>query len=233
MQLVRRLTPRVKLLLISALLGCALIQVSYLRSASVAWENPPQMVGVRDYIAYWAGFQVFRNGGNPYRKKEVFSYQEQLMSAWEVPQDEPQVFLNPPWAFVLLAPVLFLPFEVGRILWLVLNTGFALCIGWVLLGYFNRSTKSRREDGLGVLLGSFAFLPSLMCIWVGQLSLLVTLFLVLTFVAIARERDFFAGLCLIPVSLKPHTAFLVILLLGIWILRERRWKIVGGALLVF
>jgi hypothetical protein len=61
---------------------------------------------------------------------------------------------------------------------------------------------------------------------------LVTLLGVILFLSLLeREKDWQAGAVLALAAVKPHLAYLFWLALGLWLLQERRWKVLGGAAL--
>ena len=182
-------------------------------------ENRFRIIGTRDMIAYWAGFQVFRAGENPYIGKNVFGYQK--LEIENMGQD--QVFLNPPWTLPILAPVMCLPFQSARFAWMMLNILFLALSGLMVRGLFAGGQKTPYRK---LLLWSVIFLPSVITIALGQLTLLVTFFLLAGMLTLQRGKDIVAGLLFIPVTVKPHLLFVVFIALAYWIIKNKRWQIV-------
>ncbi len=86
------------------------------------------------------------------------------------------------------------------------------------------------DKTLGYLLWTvFLFAPVLFCERAGQLGIFLLLAL-LVFLKAYRQRPFIAGACLAPMVLKPHIFLPLACVLVVWILFERRWKIVFGCL---
>jgi hypothetical protein len=189
--------------------------------SSQAWENPPELVGTRDLIAFWGGVQVFIKGGNPYNFNQLFEVQKiglpQLQSE--------QYFLNPPWAIPLFLPLMYWPFQVTRLLWSLFNISALLTSTLIIRTWF----PSNRPLLPNALAATVFFLPAIMMIWFGQLSLFVYLSLVVGFHAYRKKYDFLAGMLWVPLTLKPHLVYLVALYLGYRIISEKRWRVVAGA----
>lgn len=205
-----------KFLLLILLIGVSVLALTY----SQKRDNPFKLIGTKDMIAYWAGFQVFREGENPYIGANVFRHQKPEVES----MNQPQVFLNPPWALPILAPVMCLPFQGARVVWMALNILFLAFSGLMVRGLFEGSQTPYRK----LLLWSVIFLPSVITISMGQITLLVTFFLLAGMLSLQRGRDIVAGLLLIPVTVKPHLLFVVFIALAYWIIQNKRWKIAAS-----
>lgn len=219
MKLFRSLSPLTKLIALLLLVIIGYFELSQVLSGHFHWENPPRQIGTRDFIAFWAAYQVFRAGEDPYTGEEVLKIQNSIIKDWQTPQ----VFLNPPWALVVLSPFLAYDFPVARWMWVAWNIFFLVGSAYVLARFMdNQHQISHRY----IFLIAVCFLPGLMTIWVGQLSLYIAFCTFLAFFCFKHQRDFLGGILLIPLTLKPHTLFLVFLTSGLWVLQQRRWKIV-------
>jgi len=186
--------------------------------SSSSWENPPEMIGTRDLIAFWGGVQVFMKGGNPYDFGQLLAVQKVGLPTLQ----SEQYFLNPPWAIPIFLPFMVWPFQVSRILWFLFNA-LAFVLPSELL---HRSLKLRRITALNI---TISFLPGIMMLWYGQLSFMIYISLLLGFLAYKAERNILAGLLWIPCTLKPHLVYLTGVVLIISILSERKWKILISA----
>jgi hypothetical protein len=177
------------------------------------WENPPELFGTRDMIAFWAGTKVFLAGGNPYNSSAVLA-QELLV----MPMDEAQVFLNPPWALPLYSLFFWPSFSWARWLWFSVNIG--IVGGSVLLcrKLFFSNLGSHNQRFAAVT--HVTFLPSLMVFWMGQ-STHVALFTLLLGLCLARSsRFFYAGLVLGCSLIKPQLSAIVVF----WFFLVAPWK---------
>jgi hypothetical protein len=77
----------------------------------------------------------------------------------------------------------------------------------------------------------FAFVPTLFCLTVGQIGPLILLGAVGFLVAIKQHRDGWAGAAAVLLAIKPHLVYLFWIVLVLWIVRQRRWGVLGGGLL--
>ncbi len=171
------------------------------------------MVGTRDLIAFWGGVHVFIKGGNPYKFDQLFAVQQLAMPTLK----SEQYFLNPPWAIPIFLPFMIWSFQTSRILWFLFNATAFLLPSFLL----QRSLKLRRTTAINI---TMAFLPGIMMLWYGQLSLMIYISLLLGFLAYRAERDILAGLLWIPCTLKPHLIYLTGIVIVISLLSEKRWK---------
>ena len=82
---------------------------------------------------------------------------------------------------------------------------------------------------LGVmLLWTVVFYNSARTIILGQFAALIFLWLAGSLWALQRERDVLAGVLLALTTIKPQMSFLLIPLLLLWGMGQRRWRFVGG-----
>ncbi|MGH7224223.1 MAG: glycosyltransferase 87 family protein, partial [Gemmataceae bacterium] len=78
---------------------------------------------------------------------------------------------------------------------------------------------------------TFAFVPTLFCLTVGQIGPLLLLGAVGFLVAVKQRRDGWAGAAAVLLAVKPHLVYLFWIALLLWTLRRRRWAVLGGGLL--
>ncbi len=172
----------------------------------------------RDYIFYWATAQQLTHHANPYDGAAITRIERStgLPSSYKI-----GFMRNPPWALPLVYPLGFLSARVGWLFWsamLIACLAASVRLLWILYG---RPGNSRYLLGL-------TFAPALLCMIYGQTSLFALPGLVL-FLRLHRTRPFLAGVSLWLCALKPHLflPFGVILLL--WVLVSRSYKLAAGA----
>jgi hypothetical protein len=127
---------------------------------------------------------------------------------------------NPPWALPLAYPLGLLPLRFAGILWTLLLLT-CLLISIRLLHQLHGSPPNRIH-WLG-----FAFTPAIICLTMGQTSLLALLGLVL-FLRFHRCHPFLAGAALWLCALKPHLFLPFAAVLGLWIVVSRSYKLLAG-----
>ena len=83
------------------------------------------------------------------------------------------------------------------------------------------------------VIASLFFLPAIMMIWFGQLSLFIYFFLIAGFHAYHKRRDTLAGILWVPLTLKPHLVYLTLWYLALQVAYEKRWKVFIGGITTF
>jgi hypothetical protein len=127
----------------------------------------------------------------------------------------------------LFAPIGLLPFALAQILWLVLSLGIEALTALVLWSYFGGVPRLRWIS----LIVAFTFVPLGETDRLGQITPLILLGLV-AFLLLVRARQWFlAGVLLLPaIGVKPHITWLVAVAVLLWSIRQRRWRLLAGAL---
>jgi hypothetical protein len=122
-------------------------------------------------------------------------------------------FVSPPPLAWLAAPLTLLPAPAAYAVWAFL---MAACL-------VAASQLAAPRDGLartlwaGLALG---FLPTYVAVASGQVAALIALAVAAAWALLEREREWLAGLALLPIALKPHIAFLV----PVALLAAGRWR---------
>jgi hypothetical protein len=177
----------------------------------------PGAAGTRDFVEYWAAGHQLAHHANPYDTDAILRLERSAGYPAGIPA---QMMPNPPSALLLVLPLGALNPLAGELLWLLL-----LLASLVASVAMVRSMLGRPKNLLHVLAYSFA--PALSCLLAGQVSLFVLLGLVL-FQQLHRSRPFLAGASLWLCLLKPHLflPFGVVLLL--WIIFSRSYRLFAG-----
>ncbi len=170
-----------------------------------------------DFISYWATGQQLVHHANPYDPIAM----ERIEHAAGWAGTGAYYMRNPPWALPLAWPLGLFSIRVAVLPWsLLLFAVLAVSVRmlWKMFG-----TRTRRVDLLG-----YAFPPALLCVVMGQTSLLALLGLVL-FLRFHRTHPVWAGAALWLCTLKPHlfVPFAVVVLA--WIVVSRSYRILLGA----
>jgi Glycosyltransferase family 87 len=175
----------------------------------------------RDYMCYWAAAQQLVHGQNPYDRSAIAA----LQHAYGAAAARAGFMRNPPYAFFLAFPLGFIGQRSGAIVW-SLGIIAALMVSIRLIVKMHQ----RKNDGLHLL--GYCFPPVLACLLGGQIATFILLGLVL-FLYLRERRPYVAGASLILCALKPHLfiPFGVILLL--WIVACKQYRIMAGAFMAF
>jgi len=174
-------------------------------------------IGTTDFVEYWASAHQLKNHANPYAADAILDIERSLGH----PLGEPALVMwNPPSALLLILPLGFFSPRVGHLLWLLLLLASLVAsvqLIWNMHG---------RPKGWLNLLG-YTFAPALICLLAGQVSLFVLLGLVL-FLRLNRSRPFLAGAALWFCMLKPHLLLPVGVVLLVWSVITRSYKVLAG-----
>ena len=182
--------------------------------------------GYPDFTAmYAAGRCVVSGLGSRIYDQQVQAGIQQQFASHVKNRLGPLPFTHPPFEAALFAPLGLVSYTTAYWLW----NGFSLLALLVFLYLLRPHLPALRDwsKALPVLAG-LAFFPVFVCLLQGQDSLLLLLLLGLAFVALKREREFLAGVCL---ALALFRFQLVLPLLAVLLLR-RKWKVLPGFALV-
>ncbi|MEJ1367420.1 MAG: glycosyltransferase family 87 protein [Candidatus Sedimenticola sp. (ex Thyasira tokunagai)] len=202
---------RIVALIIAITLFGAILLISQSRESE--WKSHLSDFGTRDFVVYWSAFNAVKDGKNPYSMPAIYPFQDHVIKDEKLAQ----AFLNPPWALSIMAPVLVFDFTVARFLWIILNAAFIYLTIILIFNSLHGGDSSRTID---LMLGSL-FLPSVWTIWMGQITLFLTVCFAAAFVSMMKGRAILAGLFLIPLTLKPHLFLVVGVVLAVYLLRKK------------
>ena len=211
-----RFSVRVLLELACVLICTLLFLFTGMSLLAVAFHG--HQPGTRDYIEYWASGQQLVHHRNPYDAAAVL----QLERAHGLSDHIlPLVMGNPPPALLLTLPLGFLSARVGEILWmLMLLVAFVASVSMIV--------DSFAPDSRWLKLLGYSFAPALVCVEVGQMSLLVLLGLAI-FLRLHKKYPMGAGAALWLCLLKPQLFLPFGLVLCAWIWTSRQYRVLAGA----
>lgn len=172
--------------------------------------------GERDFITYWAAGNQLINGKNPYDFASILPLEQSA----GFNRDKALVMRNPPSAFFLALPLGLVSANTGILLWLI-----ALLASLVISIRMIWAINGRPPNRLHLL--GYCFAPSMECLMAGQLGVFLLLGVVL-FLYFHKTRPMFAGAALLLCAMKPHlfVPFGIVLLL--WAVRTRAYRILAG-----
>jgi hypothetical protein len=176
-----------------------------------------KIAGARDFVVYWATGQQLAHHANPY---DAGAMDRLERGAGLDPGYGILYMRNPPWGLPIALPLGLLGVRLGALVWSLTLLGFLL-LSVRILGELHGQPRSLL-NWLG-----YSFAPALMCVIVGQTSLFALLGLAL-FLRLRERRPFAAGLALWLCTLKPHLFLAFGLVLAIWIVKEKAYRVVLG-----
>ncbi|MBC7232239.1 MAG: DUF2029 domain-containing protein [Chloroflexi bacterium] len=183
-------------------------------------------MGERDFLIYWSASRLLATGGNPFDLNSLLIMEAETRP--ERMQEEGQALAswNPPWLLVLLLPLGLLPFDLATHVWIICNLcliGAATALAWLLLS----GTLDRRSTLMALVAGLY-FGASLVTIYMGQISSLLLVGLLLSAYWLHTGRDKLAGVALFLTTIKPHITYFVLFIAVLWAIRHRRWQVFWG-----
>jgi hypothetical protein len=183
--------------------------------------------GANDFYSRWKGAKLFwQEGMDPYSPEAGEAIQVGMYGRTAYPDEDQVLFVYPFYTAFLLIPLVGLSYDWAQAVWLVvvmfsLIGGIVLClrlVNWQMPPWL-----------LGItLLWTVVFYNSARTIILGQFAALIFLWLAGSLWALQRERDVLAGVLLALTTIKPQMSFLLIPLLLLWGLGQRRWRFAGG-----
>jgi hypothetical protein len=176
-----------------------------------------------DFMTLWAGGRALVERIDPYDPKVWIPLFEKYGATW-IPNPRAPY---PLWTSLLFVPLAWLKVEFAAAVWQTISEILlGICI-LILATQFNRP-KITPGWFILLILGGFAFRGSAVTILNGQVSILL-LFIVTLFVyLLQRGRSSLAGITLAFVLCKPSPFILFVPLIGLWLLVQRRWKVMAG-----
>lgn len=191
--------------IMASMVGCVAVTTSYSNNAT------------RDFVEYWAAGKQLIEGHDPY----------DVGSSWQLERSAgskfPVVMMNPPFILWLVAPLGLFNSATATKLWLMLQLTVLGVSVWILWHLFGKGM------GLLIFLLGFCFAPTLVCILNGQIGVFL-LFGVTLFLALHGTRPFLSGVVLMPCAMKPHLFLPFGLVLLLWTIRRRSYRVIGGLL---
>jgi hypothetical protein len=170
----------------------------------------------KDFLQYWAAEHLLAHGGNPYDVAATLEL-ERSVGFTHYP---PLITLSPPVGFFFALPLGWMNPNAGLRAWMLLIFACMLASVWILW-LLEGKPESRYH-----LIGIF-FPPVLRCLTSGQLGIFFLLEITL-FLYWQRSRPFWAGAALVFCCLKPHLFLPCFLVLLLWSIAKREFRILIG-----
>lgn len=223
-----RRSPRSPLIILVCLFILLFIIDAYAMYAVFASRFP----GTADFFPRWYGGRVLLlEGRNPYDRQVALEAQLGLFGRYTEPWEDQVAFAYPLYTLLTFLPLVYMPYAVAQAVWMVVLQ-FGLVLGAILCMRLVHWRVPSWLLGLTMLWAVF-FYPGGRSIILGQFSVIVFGCIAIALFAFAQRRDYLGGACLALATVKPQMVFMVIPLLLLWALAQRRWRIVvgfGGAL---
>ena len=176
------------------------------------------IVARRDFITYWAAGQQLAHHQDPYDPDAV----NRLERNAGFKGGASYYMRNVPWALPLALPLGYFGSVPAALPWSLVMLG--LLIASVRILWQSIGPAGSHLDWLG-----YCSPPALFCVILGQTSIFLVFGLVL-FLRLHKTRPFAAGAALWFCTLKPHLFLPFGLVLLVWIVVSRSYRILTGAI---
>lgn len=178
----------------------------------------PDWIGAVDFRPYWSSTYLLAHGQD-FSDPSNMDTVERTMTDWDEEYTMIAWFL--PTGNLALLPYSLLPFKDATYYWLITNV-IIIIISSVKI--WDRSTSHSWIP----LVGSFSFSMTLLSLIFGQVNTMVLLGVVLFLFFVETKNDYAAGASLILTTIKPHLVILVLPLLLLDTIRQKRWHTIFG-----
>ncbi len=178
-----------------------------------------------DYIHHWTAGKLVATGKSPYDENLQTSVQSTL--GWDRLTHGRGIlsflpYYYPPWFALACTALIPLGYEGGKVAWFFLNLETLFGTGFLL-----RSAVPGLPRSIPLVTVPF-FLFSLLALFIGQTPILILFLAAVALRSVDGGWDRPGGAALACLTTKPQLAAIVVLAVGIWAVRQRRWGVVQG-----
>jgi hypothetical protein len=181
--------------------------------------------GEQDFIRYWSASKLFWTGQDPYDKKALEALEFQTRPQQESFGGEYVKAWDPPWLLMIMGPLTALPFDWAVPVWVFCNVALIT----IVLFYLWKHLGEERYIIIALFIG-YLYGNTISLIRLGQITNFVLVSLLLGIYFLQKKLDWIAGGCFLLATIKPHLTFLFFIILFIWIIKHRRWRVFLGML---
>jgi len=209
------------------LMRFALLLIGLALLATIPTPLGPE-IGATDFRDLWTASYLLAQHENMYDGTRVLDIQHAL-TGWA--GSYPLITLSPPWTALLTMPYVLLPFARATWFWLLTNIALAGLSAILLWRDAVGPVQAQRTLWLAFAV-TFGFSITLTALASGQTTLFMLAMVAIYLACTQADRDTGAGLALAGMTIKPQMVFITLLLLGLALLRARRWRGLTSAVLV-
>ena len=174
-----------------------------------------------DFNIYWGAFKAFYNHENPYSPESISRFLHLENPTHLTIWNPPIIFFYLSWIFIFSEDLSFILINVFSVTTIFLTLYFISKIENIKISNLSR-----------ILAYILLFSPILLTLYVGQISLVLTLFMVLSYYLIEyKNKDIVGGLFLPILLIKAHIFGLYLCYIFVIMVLKRRYKILLGGLI--
>lgn len=180
-----------------------------------------------DVYSHWVHTRAFWDGQSPYSESVERAAEQLVYGRARGPTDPPFPFTYPAYLALILLPILFIPPGMVGVAW-----GAAMCavLSTIVVTWSLALVPRPRPFVWGLaVLSLLVFRPALLSIINGQYALFVLGCAALTYYLLDRAQDWMAGPLVALATIKPSVGLFLPVVLIVWAIRWRRWKLVASS----
>lgn len=179
--------------------------------------------GHNDFMSRWEGARSYViEGLNPYGAEASLNIQERIYGRAAAPDQDPGYFAYPFYTVFVVAPLVTVDYAWASAVWMVL---LEVCLIGALFLIFSILNWRPPPLLLGVLILYAIFdYFAMRGLLLGQPGVLVYALEILAIWALLREHETLGGIALAFSTLKPQMGFLIVPLILLFVLFNRRWR---------
>jgi len=184
-----------------------------------------RVVGVDDFVQYWAAGRLNALGGNPYDPEQLRPLQRASGGAAFI-ESVATIAWNPPWTLALLMPFGLLSYPLSRLLWFLLHFALLFVTVCKIWDLYDGAAGERWVAWITL----FILIPTLFVLKKGQIGALLLAGLVGALAAARRERWWLVGVCLTLLTIKPQLPYLFWPALLLWSVTQQKVSLALGGI---
>jgi hypothetical protein len=178
-----------------------------------------------DYIHHWTAGKLIATGKSPYDESLQISVHRDL--GWDRSTHGRGIlsflpYYYPPWFALACTLLIPLGYEGGKVAWFFLNLEMLIGTGFLLRNAVPGLPRSIP------LIAVPLFLFCLLALFIGQTPILILFLAAVALRMVGGGWDRAGGAALACLTTKPQLAAIVVLAVGIWAVRQRRWGVIQG-----
>jgi Glycosyltransferase family 87 len=169
-----------------------------------------------DFFTFWLAGHMVMHGGNPYSSVQWVAGHHEFDVTW-IPN---QAYVYPLPLSLLFAPLGWLSLYQAYIVWVALSIMMILAVLMLLL----RTQAGSVRFMIPLIVGILFFRPTILTLVTGQISGWLLLILAITALLWEKGKWNWGSLLLAFLMLKPNLGTPLIILLGSWLLLQKRYQ---------
>lgn len=187
----------------------------------------PLYIPVDDFSHYWAAGKLVISGENPYDAILVNQIKTQITGS-QLQYDTIPIMYTPPWSLPVVMPFGLFGYATGRLFWLMAHVALLLLCANLLWRIYKGNPKMAYV-AWGI---TFIFGPTISVLEKGQITPWALAGIVgFLFFSEYRQNYLLAGMMVLFIALKPQLFYLFWPALFLWVIIERKWRLLTGVLI--